>query len=117
MDVNLRRSNRLGRSRSLNGLTPIGGLGTTPVGPAPDLSLGGAASHLAQVTREGIAEQYGEFLTFLLRTGRLDEGHTATASQVTPSNVAAYLTTIKARVGSVTVYMYIKRLHSGCSAS
>ncbi len=79
--------------------------------PGSRLKLGGAASHLAEVTREGIAEQYGEFLTFLFRTGRLDERQTAAASHVTPSNVAAYLTTIKARVGSVTVYMYLQRLH------
>jgi hypothetical protein len=79
--------------------------------PGSRFKLGGAASHLAPLTREDIAKQYGEFLAYLFRTGQLDEGQTTAATQVTPSNVAAYLTTIKARVRSVTAYMYLKRLH------
>ena len=43
------------------------------------LKPGGAASYLAQVSREDFAGRYGAFLGFLQRTGRLDPDAAATA--------------------------------------
>jgi len=74
--------------------------------PGSRLKPGGAASHLAQVTRETIVWRYGVFLGFLQQYGRLD-CDAAAASLVTPSNVEAYITGLKARVRSVTVHGYI----------
>jgi integrase len=73
------------------------------------LKPGGAASYLAQVSRDDFARRYGAFLGFLQRTGQLEPG-LAAAAQVTPSNVEAYITDLKARVRSVTVYNCIYKL-------
>jgi integrase len=73
------------------------------------LKPGGAASHLAQATRDTLAGGYGAFLAFLQRNGRL-ERDVAAAAQVTFSDVEAYITELKGRVRSVTVYSYIDNL-------
>jgi site-specific recombinase XerD len=77
--------------------------------PCSRLKRGGAASHLAEVTRNDLARRYGYFLDFLERTSRLDRP-TAAAAQVTPENVQAYLAELQARVSSVTVYGSIYKL-------
>jgi integrase len=71
--------------------------------PSLRLKPGGAASHLAQVTRDDLASRYGAFLGFLQRSGRLDRDAGA-AAQVTLCNVDAYIAELKARVSSVTVH-------------
>jgi integrase len=70
---------------------------------------GGAASYLAQVSRDDFARRYGAFLGFLERNDRL-ERDAAAAAQVTLSNVEAYITDLTARVRSVTVYNCIYML-------
>ncbi len=77
--------------------------------PGSRLKRGGAASHLAEVTRDDLARRYGYFLDFLERTSRPDR-QAAAAAQVTPENVQAYLTELQGRVGSVTVYGSIYKL-------
>src|SRR5215471_9927739 len=76
--------------------------------PGARLKAGGTASHLAQVTRETIAWRYGVFLEFLRQTDPPD-GHAA-ASHVTAPNVEAFVTSLTARVRSVTVTGYISGL-------
>jgi integrase len=71
--------------------------------PGSRLKPGGAASHLAPVSRDDFARRYGAFLGFLQRTDRL-EPHRDAATQVTLPNVEAYIADLKARVRSVTVY-------------
>ena len=73
------------------------------------LKPGGAASYLAEVSRNDFARRYGAFLGFLRRTGRLDHC-AAAAAQVTPSNVEAYVAGLTTRVRSVTVYNCIYKL-------
>ena len=51
--------------------------------PGSRFKPGGAASYLAQVSRDDFARRYGAFLGFLQRTGRL-ESEAAAAAQVTP---------------------------------
>ena len=77
--------------------------------PGSRLKPGGAASYLAPVSRDDFARRYGAFLAFLQRNGRLDQYATA-AAQVTPTNVAAYVDQLTARVRSVTTYIYIYHL-------
>ena len=77
--------------------------------PGHRLTPGGAASYLAQVSREDFARRYGAFLGFLQRTGRLEKA-AAAAAQVTLPNVHAYLAGLRARVRSVTVYNCIYKL-------
>ncbi len=77
--------------------------------PGSRLKPGGAASCLAQVSREDFANRYGAFLGFLQRLGRLDRG-AAAAAQVTLPNVEAYVADLTARVRSVTVYNAIYKL-------
>ena len=77
--------------------------------PGSRLKPGGAASYLAQVSRDDFARRYGAFLGFLQRNGRL-ECDAAAAAQVTLSNVEAYITDLTARVRSVTVYNCIYKL-------
>jgi site-specific recombinase XerD len=77
--------------------------------PSVRLRRGGAASHLRPVTQHDLAKRYGLFLDFLLRSGLLDEQACAGA-QVTPDNVDAYVTELKSRVSSVTVYGSIQKL-------
>ena len=78
--------------------------------PGSRLKSGGAASRLAQVTRDTIAWRYGLFLGVLQQGGRLNAS-AAAASQVTPSNVEAYITSLTARVRSVTLHGYVQGLH------
>jgi integrase len=77
--------------------------------PGSRLKPGGAATYLAQVSRDDFARRYGAFLGFLQRTGRLEEAP-APAAQVTLPNVEIYLADLKARVRSVTVYNCIHML-------
>ena len=77
--------------------------------PGRRLKPGGAASRLAQVTRDSLAWGYGAFLAFLQRSGRLERDAVA-AAQVTFSEAEAYITELKGRVRSVTVYDDIDRL-------
>src|SRR5262245_21902715 len=77
--------------------------------PGGRLKRGGAASYIAELSRHDFARRYGAFLSFLHRTGRL-EGATSAATQVTLPNVEAYITDLKARVGSVTVWNCVYKL-------
>jgi integrase len=77
--------------------------------PGSRLKPGGVASYLAQVSRDDFARRYGAFLGFLQRRNRL-ERHASAAAQVTVANVEAYITDLKARVRSVTVYNCIYKL-------
>jgi integrase len=73
------------------------------------LKPGGAASHLAPVSRDDFARRYGAFLGFLQRTNRL-EHHAGATTQVTLPNVESYIADLKVRVRSVTVYNCIHQL-------
>src|SRR5262249_71719 len=77
--------------------------------PPSPFKRGGAASHLAPVSRDDFANRYGAFLAFLQRTGRL-RGDTEPAAQVTSGNVQAYLEELNSRVRSVTVHNCIYKL-------
>jgi site-specific recombinase XerD len=77
--------------------------------PPERFKRGGAASHLAPVSRNDFANRYGAFLGFLQRTGRLRHDIEATA-QVTSGNVQAYLADLNSRVRSVTVHNCIYKL-------
>jgi integrase len=77
--------------------------------PSVRLKRGGAGSHLKPVTQRDLAQRYGYFLDFLSRSDRLDMNAVA-GTQVTPDNVDAYVSELKARVGSVTVYGSIQKL-------
>jgi integrase len=77
--------------------------------PGSLLKPGGAASHLAEVSRDDFARRYGAFLGFLQRNGQL-EPNAGAAAQVTVANVETYITDLKARVRSVTVYNCIYKL-------
>jgi integrase len=77
--------------------------------PGSRLKPGGAASYLAQVSRDDFARRYGAFLGFLQRSGRL-EREAAAAAQVTLPNVEAYITELTGRVRSVTVWNCIYKL-------
>lgn len=71
--------------------------------PGSRLRPGGAASRLAEVSRDDFARRYGAFLGFLQRTNRLEQ-HAGAAAQVTVSNVEAYVVDLKVRVSSVTAW-------------
>ena len=73
------------------------------------LKAGGAASRLAQASRNDFATSYGAYLGFLRRTGRLDRNQPA-AVLVTFPNVEAYVADLTARVGSVTVHTYVHHM-------
>jgi site-specific recombinase XerD len=77
--------------------------------PGLRLKPGGAASRLAQGSRDDYAASYGAFLGFLQRAGRL-QWDAAAAAQVTLANVEAYLADLQGRVCSVTVCNCISRL-------
>jgi len=64
---------------------------------------------LAEVSRDDYASRYGAFLGFLQRSNRLKQ-HALAASQVTATHVHAYVTDLKARVSSVTVWNCIYKL-------
>jgi integrase len=74
--------------------------------PGCRLKAGGAASALAQASRNDFATAYGAFLAFLQGTDRLDRDQSA-AAQVTKPNVEAYITDLTTRVSSVTVHIYV----------
>ncbi|WP_416193415.1 tyrosine-type recombinase/integrase [Nitrobacter sp. TKz-YC01] len=61
------------------------------------------------ITLSDLARRYGYFLDFLDRSGLLDR-RGAAAGNVTPENVAGYLTKLQKRVSSVTVYGSIYKL-------
>jgi integrase len=77
--------------------------------PGTRLKPGGAASYLAQVSRDDFARRYGAFLGFLHRTGRLERASNA-AAQVTLANIEAYIADLTARVSSVTAWNCIYKL-------
>ena len=77
--------------------------------PGSRLKPGGSASYLAPVSYESFARRYGAFLAFLQRNGQLNR-HVGAAAQVTPTNVAAYIDELTARVRSVTTYNCIYHL-------
>ena len=77
--------------------------------PGARFKPGGAASYLAQVSRDDFARRYGAVLGFLQRNGRL-KSEAAAAEQVILSNVEAYITELAGRVRSVTVWNCIYKL-------
>ena len=77
--------------------------------PGSRLKAGGAASRLAQASRNDFATSYGAYLGFLQRTGRLDRNQPA-AALVTFPNVEAYIGDLTARVSSVTVHTYVHHM-------
>jgi hypothetical protein len=77
--------------------------------PGLRLKPGGAASYLAQASRDDIARRYGAFLGFLQRSGRLEHRTTA-ASRVTPANVEAYVAELNDRVRKWTVWNCVYKL-------
>jgi integrase len=77
--------------------------------PGARLKPGGAASHLAEVSRDDFVRRYGAFLGFLQRRNRLERDAGA-AAQVIVANVEAYIADLKARVRSVTVWNCIYKL-------
>jgi hypothetical protein len=78
------------------------------VRPSVRLKPGGAASHLAKVSRDDLTNRYGLFLDFLDRTGRLIG--VGAPELVTVANVDAYVAELKARVGAGTVWNSIYKL-------
>jgi integrase len=77
--------------------------------PAQRLKRGGAASHLATVSQDDIANRYGLYLDFLSRNGRFDPTKNAMAL-ITPDNVNAFIAELQARVRSVTVWNSVYKL-------
>ena len=77
--------------------------------PSQRLRRGGAAAHLALVSRTDIANRYGLFLDFLQRHGRLDPAKGA-MTLVTPENVHGFVTELQARVRSFTVWNSVYKL-------
>jgi integrase len=81
--------------------------------PGSRLRSGGAASHLAEVSRATYGQRYGAFLGFLERAGRLDR-HAPAGAHVTERNVKAYVETLQVRVRSVTTWNCVSKLR--CAA-
>ena len=77
--------------------------------PPARFKPGGAASHLAPVSRDDYANRYGAFLGFLQRTGQLKRNASA-AVQVMAPNVEGYIAELSSRVSSVTVHICIYKL-------
>jgi len=77
--------------------------------PSVRLKRGGAASHFRPVVQHDLSRRNGYFLDYLSRSGRLDVS-AAAGAQVTPNNVEDYVTELKTRVSSVTVYGSIQKL-------
>ena len=77
--------------------------------PAQRLKRGGAASHLATVSQDDIANRYGLYLDFLSRNGRFDPAKNAMAL-ITPDNVNAFIGELQTRVRSVTVWNSVYKL-------
>src|SRR5712671_7918370 len=77
--------------------------------PAQRLERGGAASHLAPVSKADFANRYGLYLDFLQRNCLL--GHSECAvTLVTPDRVSGFVTELQARVRSVTVWNSVYKL-------
>ncbi len=70
--------------------------------PGVRLRRGGAASHLAPITRDDLARRYGYFLDYLERMGRLNM-EAAAGSQITPQSVEGFVEELKPWVSSVTL--------------
>ncbi|MFN3892522.1 MAG: tyrosine-type recombinase/integrase [Beijerinckiaceae bacterium] len=70
---------------------------------------GGAAAHLAQVTRDDLERRYGYFLDHLARAGVIDLT-AAAAGQVAPDRVADFVTELRTRVSSVTLAQTISKV-------
>ena len=77
--------------------------------PGHRFQQGGAASYLAEVSRNDIGRRYGMFLDFLERARVLDRGAPVVA-HTTPENVTKYIEELQARVRSVTVWNCIYKL-------
>lgn len=77
--------------------------------PAHRLKRGGAASHLAPVSQDDIANRYGLYLDFLQRNGLFDSAENA-ITLVTPKNVNAFVAELQNRVRSVTVWNSVYKL-------
>jgi integrase len=77
--------------------------------PGHRLVSGGRAAHLKPITQADFARRYGYFLDFLDRRDGLDLGRSAT-KQITPGCVSAYITELRGRVSSVTVYGAIYKI-------
>lgn len=69
--------------------------------PSSRLRRGGAAAHLAQITRDDLERRYGYFLDYLDRAGRLDQAACA-GGQITPDEVKGFVAELSGRVSSVT---------------
>ena len=77
--------------------------------PGIRLKPGGRASHFAEASINDFINRYGAYLGSLQRKGRLNPRASA-AAQVTRSNVKAYVTELKNRVSSVTIWNCIYKL-------
>src|SRR5215217_4399845 len=77
--------------------------------PGVRMQRGGRASHLKPVTRDDLSRRYGYFLGFLARSGRLDLT-AAAGAQVSPGNADDFVTELRTRVGSVTLYGSVHKL-------
>jgi integrase len=80
------------------------GVSTGPTG-----RRGGAASHLALVSRADIANRYGLYLDYLQRDGRYDPTWNAT-TRVNADNVRGFIVELQARVRSITVWNSVYKL-------
>ena len=77
--------------------------------PSERLSRGGTGGHMKPITLDDIERRYGYFLDHLERCGELDPDKAA-AAHVTPDLVETYLSELRSRVGSVTLYGSIYKL-------
>jgi integrase len=77
--------------------------------PSIRLKRGGAAAHLAPVSRQDIANRYGLYLDFLVRHSCLDTDQ-GVSELVTPENVEQFMAELNVRVRSVTVWNSIYKL-------
>jgi integrase len=77
--------------------------------PAERLSHGGAASYLAPVSQNDIANRYGHYVDYLKRRGLFDLTKGA-ADLVNPKNVAGFIAELQSRVRSVTVWNLVYKL-------
>jgi hypothetical protein len=78
--------------------------------PGYRLKPGGAASYLAEESRNNYANRYGAFLGFLQRCGRLHRDAGPAAQVRLAKNVEAYISDLTARVLSGTVWNCIYKL-------
>jgi len=77
--------------------------------PAIRLSPGGAASHLAPVSQNDIANRYGLYVDYLVRHGLFDLTK-GVSHLVNPNNVAGFVAELQDRVSSVTVWISVYKL-------